>query len=228
MVQMNVSRTKLIDNLRSLLPPAWFGSTTPVLNAVLGGLAEGWQRIFTFLSYAIQQARISTATGGWLDLAALDFFADKIFRRAGESDLIFRHRIMIELLRCRCTRNSVGDYIAVLTGRAPDIFEPRNPGDTGCYGTSFEFSKASMAYGLLGRWGSECLPYQFFITVRRPIVVEGINISGWNESFGGFERGELTYLAGNMSSVQVTDKEIYHGITRSIPAGTIAWTAIQP
>ena len=69
--------------LRSVLPTGWFPqspppplpSATPVLDGLLSGLGAAWSFCFDLLGETALQSRIGTATGGFLDLIAIDFFA---------------------------------------------------------------------------------------------------------------------------------------------------------
>ena len=56
----------MIARLAALLPLRWFGDVTPVLSAVLAGLADGWAWLYTMLTYARLQTRIATATDSLL------------------------------------------------------------------------------------------------------------------------------------------------------------------
>src|ERR1700743_408669 len=110
--------------LRSVLPTQWFSDSTPVLNAVLGGFASGWTWTYGFLQYVQAQTRIATASDVWLDVIAMDFFGDRLARRPGQNDDVFRDRITRELFRERGTRAAVVDILWDLTGRVPIVFEP--------------------------------------------------------------------------------------------------------
>src|SRR5262245_61050768 len=74
-----------LGRLRLLLPP-WFGSMSPVLDGVLSGIAAILAFAFSLFQYVKRQTRISTATDGWLELIAWDFFGARFPRRKNEND----------------------------------------------------------------------------------------------------------------------------------------------
>src|SRR5260364_357770 len=61
----------MFNRFKSLLP-RWFGDQTPVLDALLHGLAATARHAHRLIEYARLQTRLQTATGGWLDLIAAD------------------------------------------------------------------------------------------------------------------------------------------------------------
>lgn len=127
------SQNDVLNRLKSALPP-WFGTATPNLDTVFSGPANIFSGIYSFIQYAILQARISTATDGWIDLIARDFFARGFQRRATEPDAAYRARILKEILRPRVTRPAVSNALHDLTGCVPLIFEPARIADTGALG----------------------------------------------------------------------------------------------
>lgn len=158
-----------MERFRSLLPPGWFGlGGQPLRDALLAGMAAAATRISALTTYARNQARLSTLSSFWLDIAALDFFGLKFQRRRGEADESFRPRIIAELLRPRATRQAIVQAVTELTGTAPDILEPYNPGDCGGYGIG------TFAYA-----GPATLPEP---------------ISGYGMSDGGYGVGNFAYV----------------------------------
>ena len=147
--------------LRSALPGRWFGDVAPVLDGVLAGIAAIWVAVFAQLQAAIMQTRIATATAAFLDMIAVDFFGARFRRRVAEADVSFRGRLLRELRRERGTRGAVVAVLSDLTGRAPLVFEPARPADTGAWGSG-------AGYGVAGGWGSLELPFQCFVTALRP------------------------------------------------------------
>ena len=86
-------QTDILNRLRSVLPP-WFGTAaTPVLNAVLSGFASGAAAVYSLLAYVRLQTRLGTATDGFLDMIALDFFGRRFQRLGNEMDGAFQARI---------------------------------------------------------------------------------------------------------------------------------------
>lgn len=137
--------------IKSVIPRSWFASNAdaennPVLNAVLAGpsLVGGWA--YGLLKFTKAQGRLATATDGFLDLYAFDFFGDRLRRSANQKDDVFRARIRSEILRPRVTRPAMEQLLVDLTGRQPTIFEPWHPNDAGRYGDSVR----SPSIGLTG------------------------------------------------------------------------------
>lgn len=205
----------MLSRLRTVLPSRWFGDSTPVLDSVLTGLATGWASLYGLLQTVITEARISTATGSFLDMISVDFFAAWLPRRATELDTPFRLRIQQELFRERGTRAGLQTMLTELTGRTPIIFEPARSSDTGGY------SVGGLGYGIAGGWGSVLLPFQLFVTAYRPhgagiAAVGGYNTGGWPD-----------YASLSMVQAPVTDADIYAAVASVMPVATICWTAIS-
>jgi hypothetical protein len=227
----------IVSRIKAVLPSQWFpvppsdgSSNTPILDGVLYGLAWPWTQLYSLLQYVKLQTRIATATGSFLDMSAFDFFAYNLTRNVNEGDVPFSARIRAAILQPKATRPAVIQALQLLTGRTPEVFEPANTGDTGGYGTGYARTWSGMAYGYAGGWGSLQLPYQAFITAYRP-TGGGIagsmgyyNGSGW--AGGGYGVGAIQYITSSMIEGEVTDAAIYETIAQTIPAGTIAWTAI--
>src|ERR1700744_1252638 len=91
--------------LKGVLPSGWFGSSTPILDALLNSLASCWETLFSLLNYCRNQTRLVSATDYWLDLIAKDFAGEALARRNGEQDNAFRNRISANLLKDRGTRS---------------------------------------------------------------------------------------------------------------------------
>lgn len=227
-----------VARLKAVLPAGWFPADSaitqgqaPVLDAVLAGPAYGLAWIYALTAYAKDQTRIATATDVWLDMAALDYFGvGGLPRRTNEADPAYSARIRASLLTPKNTRAAVIAAVEALTGIAPAVFEPANSGDTGGYsaGTAWE----GLAYNTAGGYGSLALPFQFFITASLPVEAGAPNVagyytgSGW--SGGGYGVGAIEYVTISGAAGQVTEAMIYATIAGTIPAGTIAWTAISP
>ena len=75
----------IFSRLKSSLPLGWFPDASPILDAVLQGAAAVLTMIYQVIVYVQLQTRIHTATDGWLDLVAVDFFGTSLPRKAGES-----------------------------------------------------------------------------------------------------------------------------------------------
>lgn len=208
--------------LRGYLPP-WFGdeADTPLINGVLNGLAYVGAYVYGLLSYARLQTRIKTATDGWLDMIAADFFGDALPRGANQSDESYRGRILINLFRERATRAGLIKVLQDLTGRTPIVIEPTRPADTGAYGGP------AIGYGVAGAYGSMVMQYQAFVTAFRPTGSGIPLIAGYGVSTGGYgQASRASYASLSMIQGSVTDADIYAAIDSVKPVGTTIWTRI--
>ena len=206
--------------LRAVLPARWHSEAPAVLEAVLAGLAEGWAWLYDMLAVVRAQARVATASGAMLDMMAGDYFGQRIRRRRAQGDVAFRATILRELLRERATRPALVAVLRDLTGRTPLIFEPRRPGDTGGWGVG-------CGYGAAGGWGSLLLPYQCFVTARRPLGSGIAGLNGWGGGAGGWGTGSVAWASLAMLEGQVTDADIHAAVAAVLPAGATAWVRID-
>lgn len=214
----------MLSRLRGVLPARWHAEANITLDAVLAGLAEGWAWVHDQVAAVRAQARIATASGRTLDMAAEDYFGPRVRRRAGQGDAAFRATILRELLRERATRPALAAVLADLTGRAPRIFEPRRPADTGGWGAGCAWGGAGG--GGAGGWGSLMLPHQVFVTAFRPRG-EGIaGIAGWGAG-GAWGGGAACWAGLPMLQGQVTDADIREAVVAVLPAGARAWVRIE-
>ncbi|WP_230492836.1 hypothetical protein [Martelella alba] len=218
---MTGDQSDMYARLRALLPAGWFGDDNPILDAVLYGCANSLSWAYTLYAYAVRQTRIKTATDGFLDLIAADFFGqDGLPRAANQGDASYLNKIVVNMFRERGTRKSVSSVLYDLTGRYPLIFEPERPADTGGYG-------AGAGYRLGGGYGSLLMPYQAFVTAYRPVGTGIPSIAGYGISTSGYSvanQGE--YASLDMVQGGVTDTDIYDAISSVKMEGTIAWTRI--
>lgn len=216
---MTGDRADMAARLRRLLPARWFADAAPVRDALLDGLAAVWEAMHAQVGFARRQTRIATASGAWLGLIAQDLFGPRLPRRRREEDAAYAARIRAALLRPRATRAAVSARLTELTGRAPVIFEPAYPADTGAWGIA-------TGYGAAGGWGSLALPFQSFVTAFRPHGTGIGNVAGWNSPAGGYGIGAVEYADLAMISGQVTDAEIHAAIAETLPVAGIAWTRV--
>jgi hypothetical protein len=217
-------KNDFLNRLQSYLPRGWFGdlTQTPVLNGLLSGLASVFASMYALLMYFRLQARIATATDGWLDIISADFLGSTLPRRTNESDTSFRNRIVVNIFRQRTTRAAVIRVLTDLTGRAPTIVEPQRPSDTGAYRIP------TSGYGVAGAYGSLLLAYQAFVTAYRPIGTGIPYVAGYGSSPSGYSvasRGEYADLS--MVQTAVSDADIYAAIASVLPVATIAWSRIS-
>lgn len=218
---MTGDQDDILSRLKLALPRRWFDGDTPVLNAVLSGLANAWAFLYSFLVYVKLQTRIKTATDGWLDMIAGDFFGDT-FQRAGRGDEAFRKAIVVNLFRERGTREGMRSVLFDLTGFEPVIFEPHRLADGMALGvTSYLDAVPLAAIGTL--------PFQCFIDVTR-IPGSGIpTVAGLGSNYFGLGQSPVAALINlNQMVESVTNQEIYDAINRTKPAATVVWTRIHP
>ncbi|EJN09398.1 hypothetical protein [Herbaspirillum sp. YR522] len=211
----------LVRRLKQALPN-WFTDETPILDALFAGFAAVWAFIYSLYTYAQLQTRIKTATDGWLDMIAADFLGTSVIRKAGQSDASFLNAIVINLFRERGTRQAVVKVLTDLTGRAPIIYEPQRPEDTGAY------RAPNSGYGAAGAYGSVLLPAQAFVVAFRPATSGIPYVAGYGSTPAGYgapSRGEYASLA--MVQGAVTDAEIYAAIDSVKCEGTTVWTVIK-
>ena len=213
----------IFTRLRGYLP-RWFGDAaqSPVINALLQGLAYSGAYVYGLYAYAKQQTRILTASDGWLDMIAADFLGLSIRRKSGQSDASFRANIVANLFRERATRNAIVRVLTDLTGRPPTIIEPNRPADCGAY------DAPNCGYDRAGAYGQVSLTYQTFVLAYRPFGSGIPNVAGYDIVPTGYSvpsQGEYTDLS--MSSNTVSDADIYAAIESVRPAATIVWTRIS-
>jgi hypothetical protein len=207
----------IVARLKAVLPARWFGDDTPVLDAVLAGLAAGWSTMYAQLQAARTQARVMTATGGFLDLIASDFFGPRLRRKPGQGDDALRTAIGLELRRERGTRAALAAALTDATGNTPHIFEPLCPADTGAWNQAW-------GYGTSGGWGSLALPFQCLVTIRRP-AGGGIPLT---PPWGGPAGYGIAAAWADLSMLQsaTADSDIYTAAAAVMPTAAIAWVNI--
>lgn len=207
--------------IKSVLPP-WFGPVRDLIDALIQGLANASAFAYALYQYAVLQTRIKTATDGWLDMIAADFFGTALTRSANQSDASFRARIIINLFRERATRNAITRVLTDLTGRAPIIIEPQRPADTGAYGAP------NSGYGVAGAYGSMLLPFQAFVQAYRPASSGIPYIAGYGSPPGGYSApSRAAYATLSQSTGAVTDADLYAAVDSVKPVGTIVWMSIH-
>lgn len=218
----------MLARLKAVLPARWLAEDSPVADALLSGLAEGWAWLHGMVATVRAQARIGTAGGAMLDMAAADFFGPRLRRRRAQGDAAFRAAILRELLRERGTRPALLSALKDLTGREAAVFEPRRPADTGAWGMG-------CGWGAAGGWGSLALQYQCFVVARRPHGSGIAGLAGWGGaaggspggSLGGWGGGRIAWASLAMVEGQVTDADIAAAAAAVLPLGAVAWLRIE-
>jgi hypothetical protein len=218
-----------VSRLRTVLPKRWFAEQSPNLDALLTSIATPWVWFYGLITYVITQTRLATATDGWLDLIALDYFGRNLIRRTSETDFAYRSRIQAAMLQEAATRSAVEAGLQGLVGTQPAIFEPANCMDTGSYGavtTSSDTLDTGMAYGQAGGWGSLQLPLQFFVTVTRPATPGVGMLAGYGTPNGGYCEGVISYVDLSLLPGTVADADVQATLCRLLPVNAVAWLRI--
>lgn len=212
----------MFDRIKQLLPQrAWFTDATPVLDALIAGIASGLDYAKQLIDYVRLQTRIMTATDGNLDMIASDFFGLGLSRKPNQSDASFRARILASLFLEKTTRRSMAGVLKALTGREPVIVEPTRPLDTGAYGANLS------GYGMAGAYGSLTCPWQAFVGVYRPAGTGVPFVGGWGIPVGGYGvPSQIEWAPAAVALSQITDADIYHAIDATKAAGTTVWVRI--
>lgn len=161
------------------LPSRWFPADQGTLIfAIVSGLAAGLSSIHAMIAYTALQVRIATATDGFLDLIAGDFFGARLPRQASELDPLYSARIRREILRERVTREAIDRVVYDITGNHPVIVEPNRVSDIGGWRQGF-------AWGV-GCYGSKGVPFQLFVTTPRQNPNRFPLMAGWRAYCGGY------------------------------------------
>ena len=219
----------IVVRIRSVLPKGWFSDQSPNLTAVLSSLAVPLVWLYNQLTYVQAQTRLNSATDMWLDLAAQDFLGRLAYRKINESDAIYRLRIKNAILAGSATRPALVSEILSLTGSTPVVFEPGNCRDTGSYGArgaGLSVQPCGLAYGIMGGWGNLQLPYQVFLTVKRPLTHGEAGLAGYGTGASGYGIGPTAYLDLSEMPGYVTDKDIQVSVCNLLPVNALAWLRI--
>ena len=223
---MTGDQQDMFQRLRALLPTAWFPGVALILDALLNGIAYAMSFAYALWAYAKLQTRIATATDGWLDMIAWDFFGTSLLRAPGQSDDSFRIRIVINLLRGKGTRPAMVQVLKDVTGLVPVIFEPNRPMDIGALN-----SPTSAGYCGVARMGSMAVPYTAMITAFRPVAVGGSAGAAYCRApTRSALRTPLASSYTNSTSytrASATDADIYAAVDAVKPIGTVMWVAIR-
>lgn len=209
----------MAGRIKQMLPARWFSDQSPMLDALLSGLGQGWAGVYSLLQQVKAQTRIATATGIFLDIASQDYLGTGLPRRAGEADTAFSARLRVNLLAPRATRAALIEAVTNLTGRGPVVFEPLNATDTGGY-------NVNTGYGVAGGYGCLFMPYQFLLTVYRPDDLPANHAGGYGAGPGGYDAAPMFYASAAELAGNVSDAEIYAAIASVTPTSSIAWTRI--
>lgn len=227
----------IVARLRAVIPGAWFPltapdasvSATPVLDGLLEGVGWAWSYCYALMSFVIEQARIATASGSFLDMICADFFGLTIQRKSGEADDTFRNRLRANLLLPRATRGALTMTIAALVDETPIIIEPRNGVDTGGYGSySVPNAGGGGGYGTSAlALGSANMPFQFLLSVSsQPTRTARESQATFIDATGALQIAERHVVrpsySGGSSSGSLAEARGFNLIKDSI--GWTSWT----
>ncbi len=218
----------ITSRLQSYLPRGWFGdwSEAPVIGGVLAGIASVFAVIYALVMFFWAQTRLQTSTGGWIDLWAADFFGGTLPRKPNETDASYIARIQYTIFQQRATRPAMMNVLTRLTGRAPIIFEPNRPLDTGCLGVN----SGPASFCGVARMGSLACPYSALITVYRPQVAGGsagaayADAPTWSAMGAPLSHGYTGSLEAETTTA--TDSDIIAAINATRPVATNIGVAI--
>lgn len=205
----------IFARLRGLLPASWLPQgQTPVADALLQGPAWGISNAYAQQTYAALQERIKTATDAWLDIISGDFFGTTLPRLPNEPDGAFRARILANLFIKGPTLRGMNAVLKLITGRAPTIFEPSRPDDSGAWDSALYFDAA-------GGWGDP-LPYQSFVTVYRP-AGNAQDLGEWDTYRFSFDQNAYW---SDAPVTDVTDASLIAAVESTRALGTVIWMRI--
>jgi hypothetical protein len=173
------------------LPP-WFGSNHPVLDRLINGYASISEFIYNqqYL-YDVAQTRLQTAFGVNLDLIAQDYYGNTLTRNPHEPDDLYRRRIAASLLQVQCTLPGIFNILWRLTGHQPSIFEPGFSVAEGYYNVP-----STLAYNVIGAYGSSAFPYTGFITVYVDADQSMGGFAGYDVTLAGYNVAEALWYGG--------------------------------
>lgn len=208
------SISDILSRLKAQIPSSWFKLSSN-FDATLQGPAWALSTIYNQITYATLQTRIATATDGYLDLIANDFFGTNLPRLANEQDGAYRARILANLFVKGPTRANMSAVLALVTGRVPDIFEPSNTTDSGGWDGAFYWDTG------VGKWGAP-MPYQAYVTAYRPLTNSQSlgELDSWRWSFDSYGAWS------DLPITAVTDAAIIAAVESTRMTGTITWLRI--
>jgi hypothetical protein len=71
------------------------------------------------------------------------------------------------------------------------------------------------------------LPFQFFLTARRPVNENVSLLAGYGTGFGGYGIGPIAYADLELFAGNVSDADIYRSLARILPVTATAWIRIS-
>lgn len=208
-----------VARLRNRFPVGWAGSATkaPIFAALILGMATAHANFYALAQFAGQMIYVQSASGGWLDTWAYDFFGPYLLRNFGESGTSFLSRIKSLLFASTCTRDAVTGIVTKLTGVDPTLVEPWRGPDT------FALGVDTFALGVAGegRLGSTDMPFQAFLFI--PSVAS--NVGGMALDVNGMAldvSSSGNYLNDNASGL-TSQKDVMNAVNLVRPIGVTVW-----
>lgn len=217
---MTITQDDMLNRQKAVIPPGWFPSDTPVLDGLLSGFAAVAKHLYDLIEYSRLQTRIGSASDGFLDLIAFDFFGQRIRRRPGQTDESMRAMILKEVLRIRGTRKGLENAIKDLTGTPVSTVELFDPRDCGGYDTGY------LGYDTAGLWGSVTNPRQILLNAQQPAGAGLPGAPGLDDGLGGYDTPPEQWGDQSMVVGPVTTQDIYDTINATRAAGVTVWTKI--
>ena len=212
----------ILSRLKSYTPRNWFGdwADAPIISAILTGISTVLAACYLLVVFAKAQTRLDTSSGGWVDIWVSDFLGTTLPRKPNESDASYIARAKIAIFQAKGTRPAMIGALTQLTGKAPVIFEPARPLDTGCMGASTGVA----SFCGVSRMGSLAVPYTALITVYRPTATGGsagavyTRSPAWSAMSAPLSHGYTGSLSAQ--TVSATDADIYVAINQVRPIAT--------
>lgn len=219
------SSADIVTRVTALIPGRWFNLSSPIRDALLGGLADSAAWLYSFIGYVRSQTRLSTAYGIFLDILSFDFLGRTLLR-SGAADDAYRKVIKATILKERVTRAGMISAVTALTGIAPSIFEPWNTYDTGAYsGPHAQYG--SFGYGVgRGGYGSMALPAQTFVIANHGVGAGIPNVGGYDSTVSGYGVGSAEYGSPAIEQSGVTVAMINDLVSKTKPTGSICWLRV--
>lgn len=221
--------------LRVVLPRRWFSDTSPVLDAVLEGFGSGWAALHDQVNYGLNQLRLLTVTGVWLDLASLDYKGGALPRRFNESDDAFRNRLL-PILPDRGTRPALEARLAQLTGQPFWVFEAMRPVDVGGYGVARSYGQTVLGvprYIGEGAFGSSQEMVladgqgDVILANGAPILLSSNGVTGAGR-YGSLSLPFQVFIRISRPTNGMLDVDLYAAIARMLPIAVTAWVCLEP
>jgi len=217
------------SRIETYLPRGWFGDLTqaPIIGGLIAGMASVFAVMYLLIMFFWAQTRLDTSSGGWIDIWAYDFLGNSLPRKPNESDASYIARIKIAIFQPKATRPAMFQTLTQLTGRAPIIFEPARPFDTGCMGANTGVA----SFCGVSRMGSIAAPFTCLITAFRPLVSGGsagaayCNAAVWSALATPLSHGYTGSLS--QETTAASDADIFAAINACRPIATNIGVAIS-